>query len=63
MGLDYVILACRVGSYVPQKMEEALSETEIIKFKESERFDLALYEFAVELFLHRQSLTNCPVHS
>jgi hypothetical protein len=51
----------RQGNYHPLTMDEALSPEEISVFLESERFDLALYEFAVGLFKSRHEVTLCPL--
>lgn len=52
----------REGGYRPLTIEEALSPSEVSQFLRSERFDLALYQFAVELFKTRQAVLECPLH-
>lgn len=51
----------RVGNYTRLTLEQALTAEEAERFKQVERFDLDLYEFAKEIFLHRLSLTGIPL--
>jgi hypothetical protein len=51
----------REGSYEKLPIEKALSKEDIDVFRHSERFDLDLYQFADELFLHRMQMTECIV--
>jgi hypothetical protein len=49
----------RVGNYEVLSIEEALSSDQIAAFMQEERFDYGLYNYAVDIFLHRYSLTGC----
>jgi hypothetical protein len=51
----------REGSYNYQTMQQALNESEQERVISQERFDLQLYEFAVETFLGRVKSTQCPL--
>lgn len=51
----------REGSYVYLSMEEALSPQEIEIFKFTESYDIAIYEYARDIFEHRRQITRCPM--
>jgi len=42
-------------------MEESLTSSELAIFKESEKYDLELYAYAMDIFSHRQQATGCPL--
>lgn len=51
----------RKGQYKYMRMEEALNDTQQKSFTYSERYDLQIYAFALNLFLQRHEVTGCPV--
>lgn len=52
--------SARQGNYVKVTMEEALNTDELRQFLYSERYDLQLYQHAVNLFNERYLITECP---
>lgn len=56
---SHVLNVFRKGSYKYETLEESLNEMEIRSFNHRERFDLALYEYATEVFDNRWSMTGC----
>ena len=51
----------RVGGYQSMTAEQSMSHEAYQLFLHRERFDLALYSFAEDLFLSRLQATGCPV--
>ena len=53
----------RKGNYKYYKINEALSESQIIDFYASEYYDFRLYEFAQKIFFNRVQYTSCMNNS
>lgn len=51
----------REGTYAHREIVEVLSDDDITKFRESEKYDLELYEFAKSIFIERMAFSGCPL--
>ena len=51
----------RQGEYPRVAMEDSLTSDQLAVFRESERFDLALYEYGQLVFMNRLGLSGCPL--
>jgi hypothetical protein len=58
---EYQFGKFRESQYVRRTMQDEFTEEQISGFKERERFDYGLYEFANEYFDEMLSFTKCPL--
>lgn len=50
----------REGNYTHIGIDE-LTESDIKSFRDSERYDLSLYAYALQDFMEKLALTRCPL--